>query len=87
MIKGQASGKVILFGEYAVLEGAPALVLASKARASARYISPSNQWKPSLKYLIEAVGDGLQYIDQDDPVSTVDIKQHKFRFARAVLEQ
>ena len=87
MIEGQASGKVILFGEYAVLEGAPALVLASQARASARYISSSNQWKPSLKYLIEAVGSGLQYIDQHDHVSNVDMKRQKFPFARAVLEQ
>ena len=37
--KGQAWGKVMLFGEYAVLEGASALLTATSHQAKAHYLS------------------------------------------------
>ena len=66
-VVGRAWGKVVLFGEYAVLEGAPALVCATGRAAEARW--GGARWGEALegeplgageaRYRVEAVGLGV----------------------------
>jgi phosphomevalonate kinase len=55
-----APGKLVLFGEYVVLEGAPALVLAADRRAQAHY-APHSDGRSAL-YRIAAKGIGLSLV-------------------------
>ena len=61
-LEGQAPGKVVLFGEYVVLEGAPALALASKRHARARFIESFKRSTPlsplERRYELSAPGLG-----------------------------
>ncbi|MBM4291651.1 MAG: hypothetical protein FJ138_09545 [Deltaproteobacteria bacterium] len=57
---GRAWGKVVLFGEYAVLEGAPALVCATRRAAEARWGGAREEGarEEGARYCVEAVGVG-----------------------------
>ena len=44
MIEYSAPGKAVVWGEYAVLEGAPALVMAVNRYATARVEPADGQW-------------------------------------------
>lgn len=73
-------GKVFLIGEYAVLEGAPAVLSAVSARAYARYVSGHEPASPvvveSLRQARTALGDGVRALPPGSP----DIGSGQFQY-------
>jgi phosphomevalonate kinase len=58
-LEGRAPGKVVLFGEYVVLEGAPAIALASNRSARARLLERWGEPSPfERRYELSAPGLG-----------------------------
>jgi phosphomevalonate kinase len=59
-MRASAPGKLVLFGEYAVLEGAPALVAAIDRRATVELTRPASAWSVGGRPL---GGPGLEVVE------------------------